>query len=125
MKICKRKNKLPINPHLQGLRVRKIVGLILIIICFSLWFSIYGIQAAEYMGSNIDGTTFNCSAYSYSTGKYYYGYVDFSGNEATLYFRGRHITLTLDDEEIEDPHSISAYDYNKGVYWELDVDGID
>jgi hypothetical protein len=28
----------------------------------------------------------------------------------------------MDDEEIDDPSSISAYDYNKGNYWDLEVD---
>jgi hypothetical protein len=82
--------------------------------------------AAEYQGSDIDGTMYDASAFSYSTGKYYSVQVEFSGDEALVYFsNGGHITLTLDDEEIDDPHDISAFDYNKGAYWDLDVDGLD
>ncbi len=82
--------------------------------------------AAEYLGSNIDGVSYDASAYSYDTGKYYDVTVEFDSDEVTVYFaRGGHITLALDDEEIDDPHDISAYDYNRSVYWSLDVDGLD
>ena len=82
--------------------------------------------AAEYNGRNIDGIEFDCSAYSYDTGNWYYVTVEFSGDVATITFsHGGYITLTLDDEEIDDPGSIDAYDYDKGIYWELEVDGID
>lgn len=79
--------------------------------------------SAEYNGVNIDGDTYNCTAYSYSTGKYYYLDVEFDGDEVILYFpKGGKIRLTLDNEEIEDPSNISAYDYKKRTYWDLDVD---
>jgi hypothetical protein len=82
--------------------------------------------AAEYNGTDLDGETYDATAYSYSTAKYYSVEVEFSGDEATIYFTGgNHIALTLDDEEIDDPHNISAYDYQHAVYWDLDVDGID
>ena len=82
--------------------------------------------AAEYKGKNIDGVEYDCSAYSYSTGKWYNVTVEFDGDEATITFsNGGHITLTLDEEVIEDPSAIDAYDYNKGVYWELEVDELD
>lgn len=81
---------------------------------------------AEYLGQDIDGTEYDCTAYSYDTGNYYYVTVVFWGGEATITFdHGGYITITLDDEEIEDPSSIDAYDYERGVYWELDVDGLD
>ena len=81
---------------------------------------------AEYNGTNIDGEEFDCSAYSYSTGKYYDVIVEFDGDEAYITFgNGGRITLTLSDEVIDDPNSIEAYDYNKGVYWELNVEGLD
>lgn len=41
---------------------------------------------AEYNGENIDGRDFDCSAYSYSTGKYYSVTVEFHGTEVTLTF---------------------------------------
>lgn len=82
--------------------------------------------AAEYNGNDVDGESFSASAYSYSTGKYYDVSVEFSGDEAEISFKnGGHITLTLDDEEIDDPHAISAYDYQHSAYWDLDVSGID
>lgn len=84
------------------------------------------IYSAEYLGKNIDDIEYDCTAYSYSTGNYYYVTVEFSGDEATITFsNGGYITVTLDDEVIDDPSSISAYDYNKSVYWELEVDGLD
>ena len=82
--------------------------------------------AATYNGQDVDGTSYDCTAYSYETGKYYNVQVEFSGDEATLYFsNGGRRTLTLDNEEIDDPHSISAYDYERGNYWDLDVEGLD
>ncbi len=82
--------------------------------------------AADYKGSNIDGIEFECSAYSYDTGYWYYVTVEFDGDEATITFsNGGYITLTLDDEVIEDPSSIEAYDYNRGVFWEFEVFGLD
>lgn len=81
---------------------------------------------AEYNGENIDGQEFVCSAYSYSTGKYYEVTVEFDGNEVVLTFNnGNTVTLGLDDEVIEDPSSIEAYDYNRAVYWDLEVRGLE
>jgi hypothetical protein len=86
----------------------------------------FGLQSAEYNGQNIDGIEYDCTAYSYGTGNYYYVTIEFDGDEATITFdNGGYITLTLDDDEIDDPHSISAFDYQRGVYWDLDVDGLD
>ncbi|MFH1581966.1 MAG: hypothetical protein ABIC39_07895 [Pseudomonadota bacterium] len=80
-------------------------------------------MAAEYNGYDIDGESFSCTAYSYDTGNYYYVTVEFSGSDVTIYFdNGGYITVTIDDEVIDDPSSISAYDYDKGAYWDLDVD---
>jgi hypothetical protein len=84
------------------------------------------LHAAEYNGQNIDGILFDATVYSYSTGRYYDVQLEFDGDEATIHFsNGGHIVVTLDDEEIDDPHNISAYDYQRGVYWDLDVDGLD
>jgi len=84
------------------------------------------LTAAEYQGQDVDGVTYDATGYSHSTGKYYSVQVEFEGDEVTIYFsRGGHSTLTLDDEEIDDPHSISAYDYTRGTYWDIDVDGLD
>ncbi len=96
------------------------------ILCFIV-LSIFSIKlfAAEYNGRNIDGYEFDCTAYSYSTGKYYYVTVEFSYNEALISFsNGGYIILTMDDEVIDDPSAISCYDYRNSVYWELDVQGL-
>lgn len=78
--------------------------------------------AAEYKGKNVDGEDHDCTAFSYDTGKYYYVTVEFDGDEAIVKFKnGGRLRLTLDDEEIDDPSSISAFDYKKGVFWDLDV----
>ena len=100
--------------------------IIVVVLFFVILLSFHSIQAAEYKGKNIDGETYSCTAYSYSTGRYYYGTIEFNGDEAVLYLRklGR-VVLTLDDEEIDDPNSIEAYDYQREVYWELDVNDLD
>ena len=92
------------------------------VIC-SAWSLAFG---AEYNGRDIDGILFDATVYSYSTGKYYDVQLEFDGDEATIYFAtGREIVVTLDDEVIEDPSNISAYDYERGVYWDLDVEDLD
>ena len=79
-------------------------------------------HAAEYLGENIDGQAYDCTAYSYSTSNYYDVQCEFDGDEAVISFpNGGHITVTMDSEEIDNPSSISAYDYGRGVYWDLDV----
>ena len=80
-------------------------------------------NTAEYQGSYLDGDSYSCTAYSNDTGNYYYLTCEFSGTDVYLYFEnGGYITVSMDDEEIDDPSSISAYDYDKGNYWDLDVD---
>ena len=102
------------------------VSLLIAFSIITILLSFHFVQAAEYKGRDIDGETYSCTAYSYSTGKYYYGNVKFNGDEAVLYLRnlGR-VVLTLDNEEIDDPSSIEAYDYKRGAYWELEVDDLD
>jgi len=79
--------------------------------------------AAEYLGQDVDGTSYSCTAFSYSTSRYYDLTCEFSGDEVTLYFpKGGHISVSMDSEEIDDPNSISAFDYGKSTYWDLDVD---
>lgn len=83
-------------------------------------------HSAEYNGRNIDGERFSANAYSYDTSKWYNVTVVFDGDEARIRFSNGHtLKLDLDDEEIDDPHNISAYDYDHSVYWDLDVDGVD
>ena len=84
------------------------------------------LYSAEYMGKNIDGVEYDCTAYSYSTNIYYDVSVEFDGDEATITFRNkRSITVTLDDEIIDDPSSINTHDDNRGVYWELEVNDLE
>lgn len=85
-------------------------------------FGIAPCNAAEYLGNDVDGESYSCTAFSYSTSKYYYLTCEFSGDEIILHFlNGGYISVTMDSEEIDDPSSISAFDYNKSAYWELDV----
>ena len=89
----------------------------------SFMLTIMTIEAAEYNGTDIDGNEYSCSAYSYDTGNYYDVTVEFSGTVVTIYFdNGGYIVVNIDDEIIDDPDSISAYEYNKGVFWDLDVE---
>jgi hypothetical protein len=82
--------------------------------------------AAEYQGRNIDGEVYDATVFSYGTSRYYNVSVEFDGDEAIIFFpKGGRLRLTLDDEEIDDPHDISAFDYEHSVYWDLDVDGLD
>src|SRR5205809_614708 len=79
-------------------------------------------SAAECNGDDIDGELLSATAYSHSTGNYYRVQVEFSGDDVTVYFRnGGYRRLTLDDEDIDDPTSISAYDYDRGTYWDIDI----
>jgi hypothetical protein len=80
---------------------------------------------ATYKSHDLDGKDFDCTAHSDSTGKDYDATIAFSADEATLTFtNGHHLTLTLDDEDIDDPNSISATD-NRGTSWDLDVPDIE
>ena len=80
-------------------------------------------NAAEYLGNDVDGNSYSCTAFSYSTGSYYNLTCEFSGDEVILYFdNGGHINVTMDSEEIDDPSSISTFDYDKSAYWDLEVD---
>ena len=93
-----------------------------IILFFTILFVSF-LYSAEYKGKNLDGIEFDCTAYSYDTEKFYSVTVQFSGNEATIYFEnGISTTLTLDEEIIDDPSAIQAYDYDTSVDWELDID---
>jgi len=79
--------------------------------------------AAEYNGCDIDGHTFDATAFSYSTGRYYFVSVEFYSDEAYVYFpKGGYIVLSLDSEEIDDPSCISAFHYRTGTFWDLEVD---
>jgi hypothetical protein len=96
-------------------------------LCFAFFLSSTSLPfAAEYQGQNIDGQVYDATVFSYATGQYYNASGEFDGDEAIIFFaNGGSIKVTLDDEEIDDPQSISAFDYNKGAYWDLDVDGLD
>lgn len=84
------------------------------------------VSAAEYLGYDIDGELYSGEAFSYSTGKYYFVDVEFSGSDAYLYFpKGGYIIVSLDDEEIDDPNNISAFDYRRGNFWDISIDNLD
>jgi len=80
------------------------------------------IIGAEYNGKNIDGELFSSTVYSYKTGNYYNVDIEFSGSDVTIHFyNGGYINVAI-DEDIDDPSSISAYNYDKNEYWDIDVD---
>ncbi|MGB9430252.1 MAG: hypothetical protein WCC11_10350 [Gammaproteobacteria bacterium] len=82
--------------------------------------------AANYNGVDIDGETYSCQAYSYDTSEYYNVDVEFDGDQAILHFEnGGTRTLDLDDEDIDDLSSISAYDYENAVFWDIDCSDAD
>jgi hypothetical protein len=85
-------------------------------------FSSVRVRAADCNGEDIDGALIHATAFSYATGNYYNVTVRFSGDEVTVYFpNGGRRGLTMDDEEIDDPTSISAFDYDRATYWEIDI----
>jgi hypothetical protein len=78
--------------------------------------------AADCNGADIDGELLNATAFSYDTANYYHVRVRFSGDVVIVYFgNGGYRRLTLNDEEIDDPTSISAFDYDRGTFWDIDI----
>lgn len=99
---------------------------ILLFILLSVLFYCMPVNAAEYLGEDIDGELYSATAFSYSTGKFYYVDVEFSGSDAYIYFpKGGYIIVSLDDEEIDDPNNISAFDYKRGNFWDISIDNLD
>ena len=48
--------------------------------------------------------------------------MEFEGDEAILHFPNSGVRrVSLDDEEMDDPTSISAFDYKTGTYWDIDI----
>ena len=81
--------------------------------------------AAEYNGHDLDGEEYDGTAYSSGTGHSHSVQVEFEGDDAIVTFSNHGTrTIALDNEEIDDPHTISGTD-SDGVSWELDVDGLD
>ncbi len=67
-------------------------------------------QAAEYQGKNIDGQTFEATAYSYETGGLFEIQVRFKKRRATLYFaNGGRQTIRLNQSIIADPKHIEGW----------------
>ena len=112
----------PLDAFLPYFPKTKFMKIQLITFIFSL-FIFSTAYSAEYNGWNIDGVEFDCAAYSYDTGNWYYVTVEFYADEAIIYFNnGGYITVTIDDELIDDPMAIDAYDYERSIYWQLEVD---
>ncbi|MFI5305303.1 MAG: hypothetical protein ACHQYP_10990 [Nitrospiria bacterium] len=95
-------------------------------VCSAILFTIQLASAAEYNGKNIDGEEYSGTIYSYDTGSYYDVDVEFENDEATIHFsNGGQRTIALDNQEIEDPGSVSAYDYQSGTFFDLDVSSLE
>jgi hypothetical protein len=83
-----------------------------------------GLKTHNAEGVIVEGTTYDALAYSNSTGGEYEVRVVFIGDEATVYFpEGGNLTLDLED--VDDPHNILAYDFERGGHWDLVVLGLD
>ena len=79
------------------------------------------VSGAEYNGVTLDGNDYSCTAFSNDTGNYYAVVAEFDSDQVTIVFsNGGNRTLSMDDEEIDDPSDISAFDSENGVYWDLD-----
>ncbi len=66
--------------------------------------------AAEYQGKNIDGKTFEATAYSYETGGRFDIQVRFQDQRATMIFaNGGQTTLRLNQAVITDPYAIEGW----------------
>lgn len=80
------------------------------LIATTLIFSPLYAQAAEYQGINIDGQTFEATAYSYETGGLFDIQVKFKKRKATLYFvNGGRQTIRLNQPVITDPQHIDGW----------------
>jgi hypothetical protein len=79
------------------------------------------VSGAEYNGVTLDGNEYSCTAFSNDTGNYYNVVAEFNSDQVIITFsNGGYRTLSMDDEEIDDPSDISASDEENGVYWDLD-----
>jgi hypothetical protein len=78
--------------------------------------------AAEYQGRNVDGHRYRGSVSNNDYGLYTNVEIKFQGDRAyILLASGARLILNLDEEEIVDPHAISAHDPRRGIQWEIDV----
>ena len=78
--------------------------------------------AASFQGRNVDGRRYHASIVNFDYGAYDNVEVKFQGDHAYITFeRGGRLVLILNNEEIEDPHSITADDPLRGIVWEIDV----
>ncbi|PZD75424.1 hypothetical protein C1752_00402 [Acaryochloris thomasi RCC1774] len=68
------------------------------------------VLAAEYQGQNIDGETFEATAYSYETGGLFDIQVRFKKRRATMYFvNGGRQTIRLNQPVITNPDHIDGW----------------
>ncbi len=82
-------------------------------------------RAATYQGRSVDGPRYHAKLMNNDYGSYPSVEVRFQGDRATVYFpAGGRIVLTLQDEDIVDPHAIRADDARRGITWDLDVHGL-
>lgn len=77
---------------------------------------------AVYRNRNVDGKRYRATVSNFDYGTYENVEVRFQGDHAYLHFNaGGRVVLILEDEEILDPHEISAQDPRRGTTWVLDV----
>ncbi len=99
----------------------KIIPLIMLILVLT--FSTFG---AKWRGKSIDGKLFDAEIFSYGQAKFYDVQVKFRGTDCYIYWpKGGYIMVDLDDEDIDDIHNISAFNYKTATYYDIDVAGLD
>jgi len=78
--------------------------------------------AATYRGKSVDRLRYQGSILNADYGQYEDLDLKFHGDQIYVYFHGGgRIVLTLEDEEITDPHRIAAHDPRRGITWEVNV----
>jgi hypothetical protein len=91
-------------------------------LALALAFSAAPAGAATYQGRSVDGHRYHGDIVNHDYGAYRNVEVRFQGEKAYIYFAaGGRLVLFLEDEEIQNPHSIPARDPRRGITWEIDV----
>lgn len=79
-------------------------------------------SAAVYRESSVDGRRYRGTLHHADYGRYENAEIRFRGEHVYVHFvQGGRLVLVLEDEDIQDPHEIMAYDPRRGITWELDV----
>lgn len=84
------------------------------------------VQAARYLGENIDGFWFIGTAFSHDEGKYYNCEIEFTNDQAKVLIGNKgYVYVTLDNKDIFDLQNIYTYSTNPKQFWTLSVSNIE